>query len=183
VTTATRIAEGTYQTDPIHSSVQAGVRHMGVGSFRTTFSDVDARLTADADGVRLEGRAQVESISIHNPPEFREHVVNGADFFDATNHPEIVFSSGRLELNPDGTVELDGELVIKGIARPLSATGTWREPVEDPYGGVRMALELQAVVDRRDFGITWQAALPKGGDALGWDVTLDAHLELIKDAG
>ena len=183
MTTATRIAEGTYQTDPIHSSVQAGARHMGVGSFRTTFSDVDARLTADADGVRLEGRAQVESISIHNPPEFREHVVNGPDFFDATNHPEIVFSFGRLELNADHTAELDGELVIKGIARPLRATGTWREPVEDPYGGVRMALELRAVVDRRDFGITWQAALPKGGDALGWDVTLDAHLELIKDAG
>ncbi|MDQ3678808.1 MAG: YceI family protein [Actinomycetota bacterium] len=183
MTTATRIAEGTYRTDPIHSSFQAGARHMGVGSFRTTFSDVDARLTADADGVGIEGRAQVESISIHNPPEFREHVVNGADFFDAANHPEIVFASSRLELNDDGTVELDGELVIKGIAQPLTATGTWREPIEDPYGGVRTALDLQAVVDRRDFDITWQAALPKGGDALGWDVTLDAHLELVKDAG
>jgi polyisoprenoid-binding protein YceI len=183
VTTATHIAEGTYQSDPIHSSFQAGARHMGVGSFRTTFSDVEARLTADADGVRLEGRAQVESISIHNPPEFREHVVNGADFFDAANHPEILFSSSRLDMNADGTVSLDGELVIKGIAKPITATGTWREPIEDPYGGVRTALELQAVIDRREFDITWQAPLPKGGDALGWDVTLDAHLELIKDAG
>lgn len=181
--TATSIAGGTYTADPIHSSVQAGARHMGVGSFRTTFTDVTARLTAGDDGLRLEGRAPVGSISIHNPPEFREHVVNGADFFDATNHPDIVFSSSNLDVKADGSVELDGELVIKAIAKPLHATGTWREPVEDPYGNLRTALELQAVVDRRDWDITWQAPLPNGGDALGWDVTLEIQLELVKDAG
>lgn len=181
--TATSIAGGTYTADPIHSSFQAGARHMGVGSFRTSFDDVAARLTSDDDGVRLEGRAKVESISIRNPPEFREHVVNGADFFDAKNHPEIVFTSSNMDLRADGSVELDGELVIKGIAKPLSATGTWREPVEDPYGSLRTALDLRAVVDRRDWDISWQAPLPKGGDALGWDVTLDVHLELVKDAG
>lgn len=181
--TVTSIADGTYTADPHHSSFQAGALHMGVGTFRTTFDDVEARLTADRDGPRLEGRAQVSSISIRNPPEFREHVVNGHDFFDAANHPEIVFTSSRLDLKDDGTVELDGELVIKGIAKPLTATGTWREPVEDPYGGLRAALDLQAVVDRRDWDISWQAPLPRGGDALGWDVTLDIHLELVKDAG
>ena len=181
--TAASIADGTYSADPVHCSVQAGARHMGVGSFRTTFSDVEARLTSDQDAIGLEGRVQVASISIRNPPEFREHVVNGPDFFDAANHPEIVFSSSRLDLNADGSAELEGELVMKGIAKPISATGGWREPIEDPYGGVRTALDVQAVIDRRDWGISWQAPLPKGGDALGWDVTLDVHLELIKDAG
>lgn len=178
----TSIADGTYTADPIHSSFQAGALHMGVGTFRTTFSDVDASLTSDQDGPRLAGRAQVSSISIRNPPEFREHVVNGKDFFDAANHPEIVFTSTRLDLKDDGVVELDGELVIKGIAKPLSATGTWREPIEDLHGGLRTALDLKAVVDRRDWDISWQAPLPKGGDALGWDVTLEIHLELVKDA-
>ena len=181
--TATRIAEGTYAADPIHSSLQAGARHMGVGTFRTSFDDVEAQLISDDAGVRLEGRAKVDSISIRNPPEFREHVVNGADFFDATNHPEIVFTSSNVNLEADGSVELDGELVIKSIAKPLTATGTWQEPLEDPYGGLRTALVLQAVVDRRDWDITWQAPLPKGGDALGWDVTLDISLELVRDAG
>lgn len=169
--TVTSIADGTYTADPNHSSFQAGARHMGVGTFRTTFADVEARLTSDQDGPRLAGRAQVSSISIRNPPEFREHVVNGQDFFDAANHPEIVFTSSRLDLKGDGTVELDGELVIN-----------WREPVEDPYGGLRAALDLQAIVDRRDWDISWQAPLPKGGNALGWDVTLEIHLELVKDA-
>jgi polyisoprenoid-binding protein YceI len=182
-TATTRIADGAYTSDPVHSSFQAGVSHMGVGSFRTGFSEIEARLTSDAAGLRVTGRVQVDSISIHNPPEFREHVVNGADFFDAGNHPEITLQSSRLELADDGTVELDGELVIKGIAQPIHATGTWREPVEDLGGGLRMALDLNAVVDRRDWDLSWQAPLPKGGDALGWDVTLEAQLELVKDAG
>ncbi|MDP2712197.1 MAG: YceI family protein [Solirubrobacteraceae bacterium] len=183
MSTATTIAAGTYSADPIHSSVQAGVRHMGVGAFRTTFTDVTARLTSDDDGLRLDGRVPVRSISIHNPPDFREHVVNGADFFDASNHPEIAFTSSSVELGADGGVELDGELVIKAIAKPLHASGTWREPVEDLAGGTRTALELRAVVDRRDWDITWQAPLPNGEDALGWDVTLEIQLELVKDAG
>jgi polyisoprenoid-binding protein YceI len=183
MTIATTIAPGTYTADPVHSSFQAGVRHMGVGAFRTTFTDVAARLTSDDDGLRLEGRMLVSSISIHNPPEFREHVVNGQDFFDATNHPEIAFASSNVDLRADGTVELDGELVIKGIAKPVNATGTWREPTEDPYGRLRTALDLRAVVDRRDWGLTWQAPLPNGGDALGWEVQLDVNLEFVKDAG
>lgn len=76
-----------------------------------------------------------------------------------------------------------GELVIKGIAKPLHATGSWQEPTEDPFGGLRTALDLTAVVDRRDFGLDWQMALPKGGDALGWEVTIEVQLELVKDAG
>jgi len=181
MTTATGIADGTYSADRAHSSFQAGALHMGVGTFRTSFDDVEARLTSTANGPRLEGRARVDSIAIRNPPEFREHVVNGEDFFDGSNHPEITFASSRLELRPDGSVELDGELVIKGIAAALTATGSWREPVDDPYGNVRTALDLQAIIDRRDWQIDWQAPLPKGGDALGWEVTLEIHLELVKD--
>jgi polyisoprenoid-binding protein YceI len=181
--TVTHITHGTYTADPIHCSFQAGVRHMGVGSFRASFSDVDARLTCDEDGSRLEGRAQVSSISISNPPEFREHVVNGEEFFDAANHPEISFASSRLDVGAGSAVELDGELVIKGIAKPLSATGTWVEPVEDPFGNLRAALDLEAVIDRRDWGLTWQAPLPNGGDALGWDVKLEINIEFIKDEG
>lgn len=182
MTTATRIADGTYTSDPAHSSFQAGARHMGVGTFRTTFGDVSARLNADQDGVILQGRAAVASISITNPPQFREHVVNGADFFDASNHPEIAFSSSGVDLRDDGSAELDGELQIRGIAKPLHATGTWSEPVEDPFGGTRTALDVHAVIDRRDWDISWQQPLPKGGDALGWDVTIEVHLEFVKDA-
>jgi polyisoprenoid-binding protein YceI len=181
MTVAAEIFPGTYQSDPSHSSFEAGVRHMGVGSFKTRFEDVQATLTEDADGLRLEGRAAVASIAIRNPPEMREHVINGGDMFDAANHPEIRFASSDIEVRDDDTIEIRGELTIKGTTRPLVATGTYRAPLEDPYGGVRTAIDLIATVDRRDFGLDWQMPLPGGGDVLAWKVQIAAHLEFVKD--
>ena len=173
---------GTFVADPAHSSFGFSVKHMKVASFSARFDDVDARVVADERDIRLEGAARVESVSIKNPPEFREHVVYGADFFDAGNHPEIAFRSSRVELGEDGSARVEGELTIKGIAKPVTATGTYQPPVEDPFGSVRTALELAATVDRRDWNMDWQMPLPGGGNVLGYDVRLSAHLELIKES-
>jgi polyisoprenoid-binding protein YceI len=178
--TQPEIKHAVYEADPDHSTVSFGARHFGVGSFRGTFSEASSTLTVDDDGPRIEGRAAVESMSIRNPPKFREQML-GPDFFDAASHPAIEFRSSRLDLESDGTAVLVGEMVIKGIAKPLQATGTWRGPVEDPYGLQRLALDLDAVVDRRDWDMSWQALLPKGGEqAVGWKIRLDARLELIE---
>jgi polyisoprenoid-binding protein YceI len=180
MTTATQEFTGTFVADPYHSSFLFAVQHMKVSSFRAAFGDVEARLAGGESGISLEGRARVASVSITDPPAFREHVVNGEDFFDAGNHPEIVFRSTRVELAGDGGAAVDGELEIKGIARPVSATGTYQPPVEDPYGASRTAIELRAVVDRRDWGMDWQLPLPAGGEALGYEVELTVQLELVK---
>jgi len=178
---ATQQFEGVFDADVNHSSFEAGTRHMGVGSFRTRFEDVQARLTGQDGALRLEGRTKVESISIRNPPEFREHVVNGADFFDAANFPEIAFSSSDISLHGDGLLELTGELTIRGVTRELTVPGTYREPQDDPYGGSRAAFDLRATIDRRDFGLNWQAQLPKGGNVLEWDVEIAVQLEFVRE--
>lgn len=98
----------------------------------------------------------------------------------AQNHPEITFRSSRVELGEDGRADVEGELEIKGISRPVRATGTYQPPVEDPYGSVRTAIELSATVDRREWEMDWQMPLPKGGDVLGYEVELTVHLELIR---
>lgn len=180
MTVITQPFTGTFAADAAHSSFQFGVTHMQVGIFRATFAEVAATVVADDGGVSLEGRVQVESLSIHNPPEFRDHVLNGADFFDATNHPEITFRSDDVHLAEDGTFSGRGELTIKGITKPIAATGSYQPLVEDPYGSLRTAIELTATVDRREWNMDWQAPLPKGGDALGYDVELSAHIELIR---
>ena len=180
MTVATQQFTGTFVADPDHSSFLFALKHMKVSSFRATFGDVEARLVGDDAGLTLEGRARVESISINNPPEFREHVINGEDFFDAGNHPEIVFRSNRVELADDGRAKVEGELEIRGSSRSVTATGTYQAAVEDPYGSVRTAIELTATVDRRDWGMDWQMPLPKGGDVLGYEVELTVHLELIR---
>lgn len=173
---------GTFVVDAAHSSFLFAVTHMKIARFSATFHDFNGRLIADEQGVRLEGAARVESISITRPPEFRESVVNGADFFDARNYPEIAIRADDLQFNADGTVVARGELTIKDVSKEVIASGAYQPLVEDPFGAVRGAIELHATVDRRDWKMNWQAPLPKGGNVLGYDVELMAYLELIKES-
>jgi polyisoprenoid-binding protein YceI len=178
---ATQPFTGTFVADRDHSSALFSIRHMKVSRFRASFADVDARLAADQDRVRLEGRARVASISIAEPPELRAHIVSGQDFFDAGEHPEIRFRSRRVDFGDDGTIRVTGDLELRGITRLVEANGTYRPPVTDPYGASRGAIELTATIDRREWGFDWQMPLPDGDDVLGWEVELDVRLELVQE--
>jgi polyisoprenoid-binding protein YceI len=174
MSTATAL-RGTYTADPVHSSFGFAVRYQGVSLFRGTLDEVEATLT---DG-RLEGRAKVESISIRTPEQFRAHVLS-PEFFDAANHPTVDFASGDVELGEDGTAKVEGELTIKGITRPITAAGTWIAPEADAFGNTRGHLNLEAVIDRTEFDMNWNAPLPSGGKALANDVTLTVELSLVE---
>ena len=174
---------GTFELDPAHSTVQFAVRHQGIATFRATFADVDGRLTAGMDGISLQGHARVDSVSIGEPPEFRNHVVYSADFFDADTHPLITFRSTRIELEDDGVAFVSGELEIRGISRQvMTVSGVHQRPRPDPFGAIRTGLELQTTIDRRDWGMSWQLPMPDGTDALGWDIAISALLEFVKAA-
>jgi polyisoprenoid-binding protein YceI len=174
--TATPLA-GTYAADPIHSSFGFAVRYQGVSLFRGTLNEVAATL---ADG-RLEGTAKVESISIRTPEQFRAHVLS-AEFFDAENHPEVTFTSSDLDLAEDGTAKVEGELTIKGITHPVTAAGTWIAPAADAFGSTRGHLNLEAVIDRSQWDMNWNAPLPSGGKALANEVTLTVDISLVEQA-
>ena len=174
MTTATKLS-GTYTADPVHSSFAFAVRYQGVSLFKGTLDEVDAKLV---DG-KLDGSAKVESISIRTPEQFRAHVLS-AEFFDAANHPTVEFRSNDVELGEDGTAKVDGELTIKGITRPITAAGTWIAPEADAFGNTRGHLNLEAVVDRTEFDMNWNMALPSGGNVLSNDVTLAVELSLVE---
>ena len=168
---------GTYAADPIHSSFGFAVRYQGVSIFRGTLDDVSATL---ADG-RLEGTAQVESISIRTPEQFRAHVLS-EEFFDAANHPTVTFTSSDLDLREDGTAVVAGELTIKGITNPVTATGTWVAPAADAFGNTRGHLQLEAVIDRTQWDMNWNLPLPSGAKALANEVTLTVDISLTEQA-
>ncbi len=176
-TTAVQPLAGAYAADPIHSSFSFAVRYMGVSTFRGTLGEVAATLTAGADGVALEGAAEVESISIRTPQQFRDHVLS-ADFFDAASHPQVAFRSTRVELTGDGRAVVDGELTIKGVTQPVHAEGGW-SPEAETLSGRRAHLSLETTIDRTAYGVSWNADLPAGGKALANDVTLTIELALV----
>jgi polyisoprenoid-binding protein YceI len=179
MTTAAPPFTGTYELDRDHSTFQFAVGHVGVSTFRASFHDIDARLAIEDDSTVLEGRALASSVSI-STLEFRDHVVNGADFFDAGAHPLVTFRSSSLELRDDGAATVSGALEIRGVSRFVVAEGTYEQPRQDPFGTTRVGLELSTTIDRREWGMGWQMPLPDGGEALDWDVELTVHLELTR---
>jgi len=174
-TTITEIPAGTYGLDPVHSSIGFGVKYNGLATFRSSFEKYDA---AFADGV-LTGSADVTSITI-DEPNFKGHLLT-EDFFNAEVTPTVTFRSTDITVNEDGTGEVAGELTIRGVTKSVVAKGNIAAGA-DPFGNDRIAFELSTTVDRREFGLNWQNALPNGNDSLAWDVTLTVDLQLVKQA-
>src|SRR3954465_336154 len=166
---------GSFEADPVHSSFGFSVRYQGVSIFRGSLADGEAGLRHG----RLEGTAKVDSLSIRTPEQFRAHVLS-PEFFDAANHPEVRFVSNELDLREDGTAKVDGELTIKGITKPVEATGTWTAPAADAFGNSRGHITLEAVIDRTEWDINWNMALPTGGNVLANDVTLTVDISLVE---
>jgi polyisoprenoid-binding protein YceI len=165
---------GTWNFAAVHSAATFSVPYL-VAKFRGNFEDFDATL---ADGV-LSGSVKVGSIAVKDP-NLIGHLL-APDFFDAENHEAITFTSTNLALDGDN-VTLDGELTMKGTTKPLHATGTVDGPTEDFMGNTRLGFTLETTIDRTDFGVSWNADLPKGGKALSNDVTLTVELEFHKAA-
>jgi polyisoprenoid-binding protein YceI len=172
-TTLQQVPTGIYTVDPIHSSFGFAVKHNGISLFRGNFEQVDASLR---DGV-LRGTVQVDSVKTAIP-DLKGHLLS-PEFFDAAQTPTIDFTSTEIRVADDGSVEVDGELSIRGVTRPVTATGSYGSGV-GLSGGEVAGFDLETRIDRRDYGLNWQAPLPNGGDALGWDVRIEAHLELVR---
>jgi polyisoprenoid-binding protein YceI len=175
-TKATAIPAGAFRLDPVHSTVGFEVKHM-ISTFRGSFREYDARLASDGEGARLEGTAEVASVDVRD--ENLAGHLQSPDFFDVENSPTIEFSSDRLEAADDGSLTADGDITIRGVTKPIHAEGRIEHIASDMGGGERVGVELAGTVDRRDFGIDWNSALPKGGFALGNNVTLVVRLELV----
>jgi polyisoprenoid-binding protein YceI len=175
ITTALQqVPAGTYRLDPVHSSFGFAVKHNGISTFRGGFERVDAALE---EGV-LTGTAQVDSVKTAIP-QLKEHLLS-PEFFNAAENPVVTFRSTDIRLGEDGSAEVDGELTIRGVTKAVTAKGTYGSAT-GMNGSEVVGFDVEATIDRREYGLTWQAPLPSGGEALAWDVTLEIHLELFAE--
>jgi polyisoprenoid-binding protein YceI len=169
----TALPTGTWQLDPVHSTVGFSVKHMVVANFRGGFGTFD--VTLDENG--LQGTVDVASISV-SEPNLNGHLLS-PDFFDAERNPQLSFRSTAIRISDD-ELDIDGELTLKGVTRPVTIAGTVSGPVTHAFdGSSRLGLELETIIDRTTYGLDWNAPLPTGGFAVGNDVKLRAELELV----
>ena len=168
------IPTGTWAVDKVHSNIGFAVDYMA-GTFTGSFNDFDAELN---DGV-LKGSAKVASVQVKDP-NLEAHL-QSPDFFDAERNPELTFESKSIDVDGD-KAKIDGEITIKGHTEPVEITGVFTQPFDDPFGGTRLGLKLEATVDRDKFGVSWNNPLPSGEPALSNEVTLIADLQLSKQA-
>jgi polyisoprenoid-binding protein YceI len=173
------LAGGLWRADPPFSSVTFKVRHLGARDYRAGFKDIDA--TLDVAAHTLVATVPVASLDLNNPI-IRERMLSD-EFLDAERFPEVRWVVSQFSGDVTRAIVVQGDLTIHGQTRPVEATGR----IGLPGAGLlspenRVGIELSATVDRRDFGLDWQEALPGGGDTLGWDVTLEALLEFVEQS-
>lgn len=167
----TAVPAGAWQADTVHSSVAFEVPY-AVATFSGSVPDFEATL---ADG-RLTGVARIASITVKD--EALEAHLLSPEFFDVERHPEVRFATDRVRRDGD-RVEFEGQITIKGIARPATLHGTITGPAIDHFGTTRVGLSLETTVDRTEFDMRWNMPLPNGEPALANDVTLRAELTLV----
>lgn len=168
---------GTWRADAPFSSVTFKVRHLGARDYRAGFRDIDA--TLDAAAGTLTASVPLASLDLNNPV-IRERMLSD-EFLDATRFPEVRWVVSDFAGDESRAISATGELSIHGHTRTVTATGK----IGLPGAGLlspenRVGVELASTIDRRDFGLDWQEALPNGGDTLGWDVTLEALMEFVE---
>jgi polyisoprenoid-binding protein YceI len=174
-----QIPAGTYAVDPVHSSITFAITHNGVATFRSGFASYEAKLSG-GNTPRLEGAVDVASIEI-DEEQLKGHLLS-PDFFDAGRYPRLRFESSELSVADDGSVALRGELEIRGEAREVEASGRFGQLGADLAGNARVGLSIAATVDRRSFGLDWNAELPSGGEVLDYEVAIAVELELVEEA-
>jgi polyisoprenoid-binding protein YceI len=174
----------TWSVDSTHSVVEFKVKHMMISSLKGHFTGVTGTLSLDeADLTQSTVDAAIEIASIHTRDEGRDAHLKGADFFDAGQFPTMQLKSKHIALKSDGELVVTGDLTIKGITRSVQfAVEGPSAATKDPWGNTRIGLAATTKINRKDFGLTWNAALEAGGVIVGEDINITLDLEFVKQA-
>jgi polyisoprenoid-binding protein YceI len=177
--TRTGLPVGTWQIDPVHSSLEFQVRNMGLVTVKGFFSDFEGSLEVGDDGAtRAEGT--VQAASVHTRSEKRDEHLRSPDFFDVGRFPEIGFRITEVEPEGDDSLRVTGELTIKGITKPVELHAEVTGGGPDPWGGERVGVAAYGEVDRRDFDLRWDVRTPADVPLASHRVRIEAHIGAVK---
>lgn len=167
---------GTWVLDPAHSEVTFSVRHMMISKVRGAFTVKSATIEAPENPLEAKVTASADAASVDTGDEGRDNHLRSADFFDAEQFPTIEFVSTGVRVDGDDYL-VDGDLTIHGVTKPVTFTVEFGGFGNDPWGNYKAGATAKTVVNREDFGLTWNAALETGGVLVGKDVTIELDLQ------
>jgi polyisoprenoid-binding protein YceI len=179
----TNTLTGRYAVDPSHSRIGFVARHAMVTKVRGSFNAFEGRGHFDADDPsrsNLELTIQAASIDTRNAD--RDAHLRSNDFFDMDNHPTLHFVSTSVEAAGEDAYRVTGELTIKGTTRPITFDLEYTGAAQDPFGNFRIGLEGSVAVNRKDWGLDWNAPLPTGGILVSEKVTLEFEVSAVKES-
>ena len=175
------VTTGLWTLDNSHSEIAFTVRHAGISKVRGQFKDAEATLDLAENVADSKVNATIKSASFDSGDVNRDGHVRGEDFFDVEKFPEISFVSSSIVPKGDA-YELQGELTIKGVSRPVSLETEFNGVAVDPFGMTRAGLSAETTISRKDFGLTWNAVLDAGGVLVSDKVAVNLELAFIAPA-
>jgi polyisoprenoid-binding protein YceI len=174
----------TWNVDSTHSVVEFKVKHMMISNLKGQFATVTGTLLLDEADLTQSGvEAAIEIASIHTRDEGRDGHLKSAEFFDAEQFPTMQLKSTHIAQKSDGELALTGDLTIKGITHSVQFAVEGPSPAtKDPWGNTRIGVSATTKINRKDFGLTWNAVLEAGGLMVGEEVSITLDLEFVKQA-
>lgn len=184
MSTAAQAGAGTstWKMDPAHSHAQFKVRHMMISNVKGEFTGINGTLELDeADYTKSKVQASIQAGSINTREPQRDTHLKSADFLDAEKFPTLTFASTKITKKGEDEYSVAGDLTIHGVTRPVVLTvESATAPSKDPWGNTRIGLEATTKINRKDFGLVWNAALETGGVLVGDEVQISVDAEFMK---
>lgn len=180
--TSLRELNGTYAIDPTHSRLGFVTRHAMVTKVRGSFNEFEgtARTGANLQDASIEVTAQIASIDTRNAD--RDGHLRTNDFFAADQFPTLTFRSTEVSAVDDDTLRVNGDLTIRGVTKPVTIDFEFGGVATDPYGNERIGFEGSTTINRKDFGMEFNAGLETGGVLVGEKITLEIEISAVKNA-
>ena len=181
-TNASPASTTTWKIDPAHSHAEFKVKHMMISNVKGSFSGVSGTLIEDtADPTRSQVEATIDISTITTGDAARDTHLKSADFFHHDEHPQMVFKSTKVEKKGPEEYAVTGDLTVHGVTKPVTfAVEGPSAPGKDPWGNTRIGLSATTKINRKDFGLSWNAPLETGGILVGEDVQISLDVQFIK---
>lgn len=180
--TAPTVTTTTWKIDSVHSSAQFKVKHMMISNVKGEFTAVTGTLKYESENIANSYvEASIDATAINTRDPQRDAHLKSPDFFDVEKFPALTFKSTRVSKKADGELAVAGDLTIHGVTRNVvfEVEGP-SAPVKDPWGNTRVGLSASTRINRKDFGLTWNAALETGGILVGEEVTINLDVQFVK---